>query len=110
MAAEGGSGSAYYISHHLQNLQACKVDGEWVLNECAGNFYAVNLDSMFWSVFLGLIFVFFFRKAAASSSAGKPTKWQAAVELVVEMVDKSVKETFHGTSKLIAPLSLTIFV
>ncbi len=109
MAAEGGS--AGYISHHLQNLQVCKAEtGEWVWNQCAGNFWAVNVDSMFWSLLLGLIFVFFFRKAAAKSSATKPTKWQAAVELIVEMVDGSVKDTFHGTSRLIAPLALTIFV
>jgi F-type H+-transporting ATPase subunit a len=47
---------------------------------------------------------------AKRSSVGKPTKWQAAVEFVVEFVDTSVKETFHGTSRLIAPLGLTIFV
>jgi F0F1-type ATP synthase membrane subunit a len=39
-----------------------------------------------------------------------PGKLQAAVEILVEMVDGTVKETFHGTSKLIAPLAITIFV
>ena len=113
MAAEGGYGSgtsSEYITHHLQNLQVCKVDGEWVWNQCAGNPAALNVDSMFWSVFLGLIFAVFFRKAAKGASSGTPTKWQAAVELIVEMVDSSVKDTFHGTSKLIGPLALTIFV
>jgi F-type H+-transporting ATPase subunit a len=114
MAGEGGHGektSSEYISHHLQNLQVCKADsGEWVWNQCAGNPMAINVDSMFWSVLLGLVFVLVFRSVAKSTSVGKPSKFQAAVEIVVEFVDSSVKDTFHGTSKLIAPLGLTIFV
>ncbi len=114
MAAEGGHGpqtSSDYISHHLQNLQVCKSEtGEWIWNHCAGNPIAINVDSMFWSIFLGLVFVFFFHKVARRSSTDKPGKWQAFVEIVVEFVDSSVKDTFHGTSRLIAPLGLTIFV
>ncbi len=114
MAAEGGHGpqtSGEYITHHLQNLQVCKNEtGEWVWNQCAGNPMAINVDSMFWSVFLGLIFCFLFWRVAKASSIEKPTKWQAFVEIIVEFVDSSVKETFHGKSNLIAPLGLTIFV
>ncbi|MCH9694571.1 MAG: F0F1 ATP synthase subunit A [Gammaproteobacteria bacterium] len=113
MAAEGGHGpqsSAEYITHHLQNLQLCKAEsGDWVWNECAGNFWTINVDSMFWSVFLGTIFFLLFRAIAKKSSVGKPTKVQAALEIVVEIVDGSVKDTFHGKSRLIAPLALTIF-
>ena len=114
MAAEGGHGpqtSGDYISHHLQNLQVCKSEtGEWIWNHCAGNPIAINVDSMFWSVFLGLVFVLLFRSVAKKTSAGKPGKLQALVEIVVEFVDSSVKDTFHGKSRLIAPLGLTIFV
>jgi F-type H+-transporting ATPase subunit a len=121
MAAEGGHGpltTGDYIQHHLQNLQACKAEsGEWVMNIgnnaadiCSGNPMAINVDSMFWSVFLGLVFVILFRGAAKKASSGKPSKFQALVEIVVEFVDGSVKDTFHGTSRLIAPLGLTIFV
>ena len=114
MAAEGGHGpqtSGEYISHHLQNLQVCKAEsGEWVWNQCAGNPMAINVDSMFWSVFLGLVFCFMFWRVAKKSSVATPTKFQAAVEAIVEFVDSSVKETFHGKSRLIAPLGLTIFV
>ena len=110
MASEGGQTSGEYIVHHLQNLQVCEVDGEWVWNQCAGNFMAINVDSMFWSIFLGLVFVWIFRGVAKKASTGKPSKMQAAVEMVVEFVDTSVRETFHGESKLIAPLALTIFV
>ena len=114
MAAEGGRGaqtSSEYISHHLQNLQVCKSEtGEWVWNHCAGNFWTINVDTMGWSVVLGLLFIWLFGRAAKKSSSGKPSKFQALVEIVVEFVDSSVKDTFHGTSRLIAPLGLTIFV
>jgi F-type H+-transporting ATPase subunit a len=114
MAAEGGHGpqtSSDYISHHLQNLQVCKNEaGDWIWNQCAGNPMAINVDSMFWSVFLGLVFCTLFWRAAKGSSTGKPTKFQAAVEIIVEFVDSSVKDTFNGKSRLIAPLGLTIFV
>ncbi len=113
MATEGGHGpatSGEYISHHLQNLQVCRVEGEWVWNQCAGNPYAINVDSMFFSILLGVIFAWIFGSAARKASAGKPGKMQAFVELVVDFIDSSVKDTFHGTSKLIAPLALTIFV
>ena len=114
MAAEGGHGtktSGEYISHHLQNLQVCKSEtGDWVWNQCAGNPMAINVDSMFWSVFLGLVFVLLFRNVAKKISIDKPGKLQLAVEAIVEFVDSSVRETFHGTSRLIAPLGLTIFV
>jgi F-type H+-transporting ATPase subunit a len=112
--AEAGHGpqtSGDYITHHLQNLQVCKDEaGEWVWNQCAGNMGAINVDSMFWSVLLGLIFVIAFRGVAKKTSTEKPGRFQAFVEIVVDFVDTSVKDTFHGKSKLIAPLGLTIFV
>ena len=121
MASEGGHGpqtSGEYIQHHLQNLQVCKADsGDWVWNLghnaadiCAGNPIAINVDSMFWSVLLGLVFITLFWRAAKQTSNAKPGRFQALVEIIVEFVDGSVKDTFHGKSRLIAPLGLTIFV
>jgi len=114
MASEGGHGpqtSGEYIQHHLQNLQVCKdTNGEWVWNHCAGNPMAINVDSMFWSVLLGLVFVVLFRGVAKKTSADKPSRFQAFVEIIVDFVDSSVKDTFSGKSSLIAPLGLTIFV
>jgi F-type H+-transporting ATPase subunit a len=113
MAAEGEHGaqtSGEYISHHLQNLQVCKVDDGWVWNQCAGNPMGINVDSMFFSLLLGVLFIWIFRSAAKKTSKDKPGKMQAFVEIVVGLVDASVKDTFHGKSKFIAPLALTIFV
>ena len=113
MASEGGHGpltSGEYIAHHLQNLQVCKVDGEWLWNQCAGNPMAINVDSMFFSVFLGVVFICLFGGAARKASAGKPGKLLAFVEIVIDFIDSSVKDTFHGKSRLIAPLALTLFV
>ncbi len=113
MASEGAQTTGGYIQHHLQNLQACQVDGQWVTNIhetkiCAGNFWAINIDSMFWSIFLGIIFCTLFYRVAKNIEAGKPGKLQAMVELVVDFVDSAVKDTFHGKSPVIAPLALTI--
>jgi len=121
MASEGGHGpqtSGEYIQHHLQNLQACKAEsGEWVMNIghnaadiCSGNPMGINVDSMFWSVLLGLVFVTLFWRAARSAKKTNPGRFQALVEIIVEFVDGSVKDTFQGKSRLIAPLGLTIFV
>ncbi len=108
--------SSDYIKHHLQNLQACSTENGWQMNTaenpllCAGNFQAINVDTMFWSIFLGLTFILLFRKAAKNATTGVPGRWQAFVEIIYEFVDSNVKETFHGKNKLIAPLSMTIFV
>ena len=111
MVTEGGAQtSGEYIQHHLQNLQVCRADGEWVWNHCAGNPMAINVDSMFFSVLLGLIFVWLFRGVAKRASSSKPGKVQAFVEIIIDFVDSSVRDTFHGKSRLIAPLALTIFV
>lgn len=111
MASEHGpQTTGEYITHHLHNLQVCRADGQWVWNECAGNPITVNVDSMFFSVALGVVFVWLFGSAARKVSSGKPGKLQAAVEIMIDFVDSSVRDSFHGTSKLIAPLALTIFI
>lgn len=113
MASEGAQTSGQYIEHHLQNLQACTVDGVWVTNIgqtkiCSGNIWAVNVDTMFFTVLLGVVFCGIFYRVAKNIETSKPGKLQAMVELVVDFVDSSVKDTFHGKSPVIAPLALTI--
>ena len=108
----GGHGetAGEYIQHHLTNLQVCRADGEWVWNDCAGNFWGVNVDSMFFSIVLGLVFIYLFRKVAKNITTGRPGKLQAAIEIVVGFIDTSVRDAFHGHNKVIAPLALTIFM
>ena len=102
MSAEtaSGGGSTEYIQHHLHHLQ-------WQVGE--GKFMAVNIDSVFFTLLMSALFLFFFLRAARKATAGVPGKFQTVVEMVVGFVDGLVRETFHGRSKLIAPLALTIF-
>ncbi|MBM4218859.1 MAG: F0F1 ATP synthase subunit A [Gammaproteobacteria bacterium] len=108
--AEAGHSAGDYIVHHLQNLTVCKQDGAWVWNQCKGNFFAVNIDSMFFAMLLGIVFLTLFGRVARRATTGVPGRLQTAIEMVVGFVDQSVRETFHGKSDLIAPLALTLFV
>ena len=88
-----------YIKHHLQHLQVNADDGFW----------AVNIDSVLFKLALALLFVLVFLRVARRATSGVPGKLQCAIEMIVEMVDDLVKSTFHGHSKLIGPLAITIF-
>ncbi|MDA0824201.1 MAG: F0F1 ATP synthase subunit A [Proteobacteria bacterium] len=109
------SSPAEYISHHIQNLTfGERADGTWGFAQSAKEatdmgFMAVNVDTMFWSIATGLLFCWLFRKAAVSASVQTPGRWQSCVEMVLEMVNTSVKDAFVGNNALIGPLSLTIF-
>ncbi|MBJ7551567.1 F0F1 ATP synthase subunit A [Marinomonas ostreistagni] len=115
MASENLTASSY-IQHHLQNLTFGQhPDGSWGIahgaeEAAAMGFWAIHLDTMLFSIGLGILFLWLFRKAAKKVSVDTPSGLQNFVELMVEFVDKSVKETFHGKNKVIAPLALTIFV
>ncbi|RLR17880.1 F0F1 ATP synthase subunit A [Sodalis-like symbiont of Bactericera trigonica] len=99
-----------YIGHHLKNLQLDLRTFELVNPHTASSFWVLNIDSMFFSLLLGAIFLLIFRRVAKGATSGVPGKMQTFVELVVGFVDGSVRDMFHGKSKLIAPLALTIFV
>ncbi len=73
-------------------------------------FWALHVDSIFWALLLGGIFCWIFKKGADNVTTGVPGKLQNFVEMIVEFVDNSVKETFSGKNELIGPLALTIFV
>jgi F-type H+-transporting ATPase subunit a len=114
-SAEGGHGyetAGEYIEHHLTNLKVCRHDGQWVWNECSGTFadWTIHADSMFFAIVLGITFAWLFGSVAKRATSGRPGKLQTVIEMIIGFVDSSVKDVFHGESKLIAPLALTIFV
>ena len=76
------------------------------------DFSVYNLDSIFWSLLLGVVTCFFLWRAAAAATSGTPGRFQAAVEILVEMVDSQAKGIVHNAEsrKLVAPLALTVFV
>lgn len=90
--------STGYIQHHLTNWSA----GE--------GFWTWHIDSLAFSIGLGVLFLWLFHKVAKSATTGVPGKLQCLIEMTVEFVDSNVKDTFHGKNPLIAPLALTIFV
>lgn len=108
--------SSEYIKHHLQNLTFGQhADGSWGIAHGAAEakemgFWALHLDTLGWSFFLGLIFIWLFRKAAKSASADVPTGVQNFAEWIVEFIDTSVRGSFSAKNDVVAPLALTIFV
>ncbi len=106
MAAEGKAPTAgEYIVHHLQHLQNQK-------QTAVVDFSVYNLDSIFWATLLGILGCFFLWRAASKATSGVPGRFQAAVEMLVEMVDSQAKGIVHNATsrKLVAPLALTVFV
>jgi F-type H+-transporting ATPase subunit a len=105
-----------YITHHLQNLTfGNHPEHGWSFAHSAADakamgFWAFHVDTMFWSLLLGVAFFMMFRSVAKKANSGVPSRFQAFIESIVEFVDGSVRDTFHGTSRLIAPLALTLFV
>lgn len=96
MVENGTLTSAAYIEHHLHY---------W--HSSGGSF---NLDTLSVSIVIGVLFLSFFFFVARRAHAGVPSGLQNFVEWLVEFVDNTVKDVFHGKSALIGPLSLTIFV
>jgi len=108
--------SAEYIQHHLLNLTYGQhADGHWgfahsVEEAAEMGFWAVNVDSMLFSIGLGVLFLWGFRKAAKTATVDVPGGWQNFVEWVIEFIDESVRGSFSGKNPLVAPLALTIFI
>lgn len=106
MSTHEAISTGQYIQHHLSNLTlnlktlTLGKDGFWTL----------NLDTLFVGVITAILLAVISRHVASRMTAGVPGKLQNFVEIVLSFVDRSVRETFHGKSKLIAPLALTIFV
>jgi F-type H+-transporting ATPase subunit a len=105
-----------YIKHHLQNMTyGQRADGTWGLAHSAEEakemgFMAIHVDTMFWSILLGAMFLWIFRKAAKNATADTPSGLQNFIEMIIEFVDGSVKGAFNGRNPLVAPMALTIFI
>jgi F-type H+-transporting ATPase subunit a len=108
--------SAEYIRHHLQNLTFGQhPDGSWGIAHGAEQakemgFWAIHLDTMGFSIGLGVLFLYFFRRAAKQATADVPSGFQNFAEWIVEFIEASVKGSFSGRNPLIAPLAFTIFI
>lgn len=113
MAAEQAHGgeahsSGEYVVHHLTNL---KLDLHTMsIDPLATGFWVIHLDSIIFSVVLGLIFLVIFRRVAAKASSGVPSGIQNFVEIVLDFVQTQVREISPHAGPLVAPLALTIFV
>jgi len=105
MTEHAGPSASDYIVHHLTHWQN-KPQTEIV------DFSVFNIDSLFFSILLGVIGSYFLWKAASKATAGVPGRFQAAVEILMEMVDGQAKSIVHNATsrKLVAPLALTVFV
>ncbi len=100
-----------YIVHHLQHLQR-DFSFQSVKQSSIVDFSLFNLDSVIYSVLLGIIGCFFLWRAARKVTPGVPGRFQAAVEILSEMVESQAKGVIHNAKsrKLVAPLALTVFV
>jgi F-type H+-transporting ATPase subunit a len=108
--------SAEYIKHHLQNLTFGQhPDGTWGIAHGAEEakemgFWAFHLDTLGFSIGLGVLFLYIFRRAAKNATAGVPGGLQNFAEWIVEFIEDSVKGSFSGRNPLVAPLAFTIFI
>ncbi len=108
--------STDYIKHHLQNLTFGQhSDGTWGLAHGAQEakemgFWAIHVDTMFWSILLGVLFLWLFWKAARRASAETPSGFLNFVEWIIEFIDNNVRSSFSHKNDVVAPLSLTLFV
>jgi F-type H+-transporting ATPase subunit a len=94
-----------YIRHHLVHLQNHKQTS-------IVDFSVINIDSVVFSSVLGLLVCLMLYRAARTAHAGVPGRFQAAVEMLVELVDNQAKAVIHNAEsrKLVGPLALTVFV
>lgn len=115
MSSEAAQTSSEYIKHHLQNLTFGRhPDGSWGIAHGSKEasemgFWAIHLDTMFFSIALGILFLWLFKKAADKASVDKPTGFQNFVEWVIEWIDDNVRSGFKDKNPMIAPLALTLF-
>jgi len=105
--SSSGSSTVEYIQHHLTNL--CVGDCDPVTHKANG-FWALHLDSLFFSVLLGCLIILVSWRLTRNLNADTPGGFQNFVESILDFVSTNVRDTFPGHNPLIAPLALTVFV
>jgi F-type H+-transporting ATPase subunit a len=105
-AAPAAHDAGSYILHHLTFLQLDLKS--WKIVEGETGFWVLNLDSVFFSLLLALIYLIIFRSAARKAHAGVPSKFLNFIEMCIDFVDGQVKDAFHHTSTFVAPMALTV--
>jgi F-type H+-transporting ATPase subunit a len=113
MAAEGHAPTASeYIVHHLTHWQVTWRDFAPAKQTSIIDFSIINLDSILYALLIGALGCFVLWLAARKAQSGVPGRFQAAVEMLVEMVGNQTKANIHNerSRRFIAPLALTVFV
>ena len=116
MAGSETQTSAEYIKHHLTNLTfGNHPEHGWGVAHSSAEaaemgFWAIHLDTMFFSILLGSLFLYFFYKVGKSATSGVPGTAQNMVEAIVGFVQDNVRSTACERNPLVAPLALTIFI
>lgn len=106
-ASAHGPTASEYVVHHLTHLNTLGGPQKDIVD-----FSVLNLDTLFYSVLLGVLTVYLLYRAAKKATSGVPTRFQAAVEILVEMVADQAKGVIHSAEsrKFVAPLGLTVFL
>ena len=117
-----------YIQHHLTNLTYGKLpegyeradgtviqEATWTMARTGQEasdmgFMAFHVDTLGWSIFMGILFLGLFRMVAKKATTGVPGGLQNMVEMTFEFIQGIIRDGFHGRNPVIAPLALTIFV
>jgi len=107
LASESGGGTVAYIQHHLTNL--CVGDCDPITHKAVG-FWALHLDTVFFSVLLGALMVVTAWKLGRNLNPDTPSGFQNFVESIVDFVNGQVRDTFPGHNPIIGPLAITIFI
>lgn len=107
MATEHAPTAKEYVVHHLTNLNQTGHAQEDIIN-----WGLINLDSVFWSLSLGLLTVFILARAARNATSGVPGRFQGFIEMMVDMVNSQAKDIIHSAEsrKFVAPMALTVFI
>ncbi len=107
MASTTAPTASEYIVHHLGHLNNIGQKQSVI-----ADFSVINYDTLFWSISMGVLACLLMWLGARRAVAGVPGKMQAAIEMLVEMVDEQAKSIVHNevSRRFVAPLALTVFL